>query len=82
MPTTGAAGAGSATSPPATSPPGGGSGGLFPANAMMSHGPSPLAMSPPVTAMGDDEMDDDDDDDDVPATPSAGAPKLKLTLKR
>ena len=83
-----AAGTSSATSPPATSPPGGGGGlfspsapgGLHPANAMMSHGPSPLAMSPPVTAV-DDDMDDDEDDD-VPVTPSAGGPKIKLTLKR
>ena len=88
MPSTGgSAAAASATSPPATSPPGGGGGGLFPANAMMSHGPSPLAMSPPVTATGDgmsegDEEEDDEDEDDVPQTPSAGAPKIKLTLKR
>lgn len=46
---------------------------------MMSHGPSPLAMSPPMTAM-DEDADDDDDDDDVSATPSA--PKIKLMLKR
>ncbi|KAI0714974.1 hypothetical protein C8Q76DRAFT_795782 [Earliella scabrosa] len=39
-----------------------------------SHGPSPLATSPPMVPM-------DEDEDDVPATPS-GAPKLKLTLKK
>ena len=55
---------------------------LHPANAMMSHGPSPLAMSPPMTAMDDEDADEDDEDEDAPATPSAGAPKLKLTLKR
>ncbi|KAI0361004.1 atypical/TAF1 protein kinase [Trametes cingulata] len=40
-----------------------------------THGPSPLATSPPM-------MPVDDDDDDVPATPSGSAPKLKLTLKK
>ncbi|KAI1793162.1 hypothetical protein LXA43DRAFT_285247 [Ganoderma leucocontextum] len=39
-----------------------------------SHGPSPLATSPPMVPM-------DEDEDEVPATPS-GAPKLKLTLKK
>ena len=49
---------------------------------MMSHGPSPLAMSPPVTAADGDDMDEDDEDDeDVPATPSAGGPKIKLKLR-
>ncbi|KAF8973618.1 TAF1 transcription initiation factor TFIID subunit TAF1 [Flammula alnicola] len=35
--------------------------------------PSPLATSPPMSAM---------DDDIIPATPSASGPKIKLTLKR
>ncbi|TBU49318.1 hypothetical protein BD309DRAFT_882680 [Dichomitus squalens] len=37
-----------------------------------SHGPSPLATSPPMVP---------DDEDEMPATPS-GAPKIKLTLKK
>ncbi|GJE86188.1 atypical/TAF1 protein kinase [Phanerochaete sordida] len=80
-----AAGPSSATSPPATSPPSSGlfaagaGGGLHPANAMMSHGPSPLAMSPPVTAADGDDMDEDDED--MPATPSAGGPKIKLKIR-
>ncbi|KIP11796.1 hypothetical protein PHLGIDRAFT_27789 [Phlebiopsis gigantea 11061_1 CR5-6] len=61
-------------SPAAASPPAAGL--LHPANAMMSHGPSPLAMSPPMTAM-DDAAEDDEDEDGTPS-----APKLKLTLKR
>ena len=73
-------GAGSATSPPATSPPGGGL--LHPANAMMSHGPSPLAMSPPMTAMDDDAEGEDDDEMDVPPTPSQAGPKIKFMLKK
>ncbi|PCH34054.1 atypical/TAF1 protein kinase [Wolfiporia cocos MD-104 SS10] len=55
----------------------GASGSLRPPNASFSlgsHGPSPLATSPPVMAM--------DDDDDVPSTPSASGPKIKLTLKK
>ncbi|OCH96444.1 atypical/TAF1 protein kinase [Obba rivulosa] len=40
-----------------------------------SHGPSPLATSPPVMAM-------DDGEDDVPPTPSGSGPKIKLTLKK
>ncbi|TFK30851.1 atypical/TAF1 protein kinase [Coprinopsis marcescibilis] len=36
--------------------------------------PSPLATSPPVSAMEDDEY--------VPPTPSGSAPKIKFTLKR
>ncbi|GBE77413.1 Putative transcription initiation factor TFIID 111 kDa [Sparassis crispa] len=40
-----------------------------------SHGPSPLATSPPMMAM-------DDDDDDGPPTPSGSGPKIKLTLKK
>lgn len=48
-------------------------------NPMMSHGPSPLAMSPPMTAMDEDD-DDDDDDDDVPETPSG--PKLKFMFRK
>ncbi|RDX51861.1 hypothetical protein OH76DRAFT_1377827 [Lentinus brumalis] len=79
-----------ATSPPATSPTGNGSftfgsgsDSLFSPGASSSlrpgpfagtHGPSPLATSPPMVPM-------DEDDDEVPATPS-GAPKLKLTLKK
>ena len=39
-----------------------------------SHGPSPLATSPPVMAM--------DEDDAAPSTPSLLGPKLKLTLKK
>ncbi|KAI0756326.1 hypothetical protein C8Q80DRAFT_1127954 [Daedaleopsis nitida] len=39
-----------------------------------SHGPSPLATSPPMVPM-------DEDEDEDPATPS-GAPKIKLTLKK
>ncbi|PPQ67135.1 hypothetical protein CVT25_005736 [Psilocybe cyanescens] len=35
--------------------------------------PSPLATSPPMSAM---------DDDIIPSTPSASGPKIKLTLKR
>ncbi|PPQ71123.1 hypothetical protein CVT24_009859 [Panaeolus cyanescens] len=35
--------------------------------------PSPLATSPPMSAM---------DDDAIPSTPSASAPKIKLTFKR
>jgi len=57
----------------------GGANSLRPPNPSMtlgSHGPSPLATSPPVMAM------DDDDDDDVPPTPSGSGPKLKLTLKK
>ncbi|CCL98075.1 uncharacterized protein FIBRA_00069 [Fibroporia radiculosa] len=38
------------------------------------HGPSPLATSPPVMAMEDEE--------EVPSTPSGGGPKIKLTLKK
>ena len=80
----------SATSPPATSPTGtgsfsfgagsdslfspGASSSLRPGPFAGSHGPSPLATSPPMVPM-------DEDDDEVPATPS-GAPKIKLTLKK
>ena len=85
----------SATSPPATSPTvsrgpdslfspvASTSGALRPPNAL-AHGPSPLAMSPPMNAMdgGDDYDDDDDDDDDgIPATPSHVGPKIKFSLK-
>lgn len=45
-----------------------------PSLTLGSHGPSPLATSPPVMAM--------DDDDEVPPTPSGSGPKLKLTLKK
>ncbi|KAI0828937.1 atypical/TAF1 protein kinase [Trametes gibbosa] len=81
----------SASSPPATSPTGTGSftfGGaadslyspgpsssLRPGAFGGTHGPSPLATSPPMMAA-------DDDDEDLPATPSGSAPKLKLTLKK
>ncbi|THG99871.1 hypothetical protein EW026_g2557 [Hermanssonia centrifuga] len=80
----------SAASPPATSPtefgkgseslfsPGASSNSLRPPGTLLAHGPSPLAMSPPVTAM---DEDDDDDGDFPPPTPSA-APKIKLTLKK
>ncbi|KAH9937380.1 uncharacterized protein B0H18DRAFT_1081579 [Fomitopsis serialis] len=54
----------------------GASGSLRPPNPSLSlggHGPSPLATSPPVMAM--------DEDDEVPSTPSLSNPKLKLTLK-
>lgn len=45
-----------------------------------SHGPSPLATSPPVMAMSMDGQDDGDEDDED--APSSSAPKLKLTLKK
>ncbi|KZT08547.1 uncharacterized protein LAESUDRAFT_675751 [Laetiporus sulphureus 93-53] len=45
-----------------------------PSLSLGSHGPSPLATSPPVMAM--------DDEDDVPQTPSGSGPKIKLTLKK
>ena len=50
-----------------------GAGALRPGAFAGSHGPSPLATSPPVMPM------DEDEDEEVPATPS-GAPKIKLTL--
>ncbi|KAI8995293.1 hypothetical protein BD414DRAFT_479130 [Trametes punicea] len=40
-----------------------------------THGPSPLATSPPM-------MPTDEDDDEAPATPSGSGPKIKLTLKK
>ncbi|KAH9835861.1 atypical/TAF1 protein kinase [Rhodofomes roseus] len=55
----------------------GASGSLRPPNPSLSlggHGPSPLATSPPVMAM--------DEDDEVPSTPSLSGPKLKLSLKK
>ncbi|EMD41835.1 hypothetical protein CERSUDRAFT_102229 [Gelatoporia subvermispora B] len=55
-----------------------GSNSLRPPNSTLgfpgSHGPSPLATSPPVMAM--------DDGDDIPPTPSGSGPKIKLTLKK
>ncbi|KAH9950995.1 hypothetical protein B0H21DRAFT_720844 [Amylocystis lapponica] len=76
----------SATSPPAASPTASGSfvfgtEGLVGASSLRpnpslfagSHGPSPLATSPPVIAM---------EEDDVPPTPSGSGTKLKLTLKK
>lgn len=72
-------GGGGAASPPAGSPPGAGLLGVHPANAMMSHGPSPLAMSPPVTAVEDEDADAEDEEEDEGA---AGPRKLKFTLKR
>ncbi|THH33447.1 hypothetical protein EUX98_g765 [Antrodiella citrinella] len=51
-----------------------------PVTAATGHGPSPLATSPPVMAMGNE--DDDEDMDPVPLTPSTAAPKIKLTLKK
>ncbi|KAI0915203.1 hypothetical protein AcV5_010484 [Taiwanofungus camphoratus] len=59
----------------------GGSNSLRPPNPSLnlgSHGPSPLATSPPMIAMDEDE----DDDGDVPPTASASGPKIKLTLKK
>ncbi|KAH9913336.1 atypical/TAF1 protein kinase [Epithele typhae] len=44
-----------------------------------AHGPSPLATSPPVMAMEQDEDDEDDEGDSAPGTP-AGMPKLKLMI--
>ncbi|KLO20695.1 hypothetical protein SCHPADRAFT_897954 [Schizopora paradoxa] len=44
-----------------------------------AYSPSPLATSPPVTAM---DIDDSDFGGPLDLGPSAGAPKLKLTLKR
>ena len=59
------------------SPGASGSGGLKPPGGAFgfagAHGPSPLATSPPVMPM------DEDEDEEVPATPS-GAPKIKLKL--
>ncbi|TCD62848.1 hypothetical protein EIP91_006329 [Steccherinum ochraceum] len=55
---------------------------LRPPVTAVGHGPSPLATSPPVMAHPDDDDDDDDDMDAVPLTPSVGAPKLKLMLKK
>ncbi|KAI0778747.1 atypical/TAF1 protein kinase [Trametes elegans] len=51
------------------------SGSLRPGQFAGSHGPSPLATSPPMMAM-------DEDEDEMPATPSGSAPKLKLSLKK
>ncbi|KAI0334367.1 atypical/TAF1 protein kinase [Cubamyces sp. BRFM 1775] len=78
-----------ATSPTGTGGFGFGSGsdGLFTPGASSSlrpgashtfagtHGPSPLATSPPMMPM-------DEDEDEVPATPSGSGPKIKLTLKK
>ena len=47
---------------------------------MLAHGPSPLAMSPPLTAGADAEGDDDDDDDEPMMSPTV--PKLTLALKK
>ncbi|KAI0095198.1 atypical/TAF1 protein kinase [Irpex rosettiformis] len=86
----------SATSPPATSPTiargpdslfspvASTSSSLRPPNAL-AHGPSPLAMSPPMNAMDGDDYDDDDDDGDdddggILATPSQTGPKIKFNL--
>ncbi|KAI0652426.1 atypical/TAF1 protein kinase [Trametes meyenii] len=53
------------------------SGSLRPGAFAGSHGPSPLATSPPMMPAGDE------DDEDAPATPSAtSAPKIKLSLKK
>ncbi|KAI0697678.1 atypical/TAF1 protein kinase [Cytidiella melzeri] len=80
-----------ANSPPATSPTlGKGSDSLFSPVASTSsslrppttlaHGPSPLAMSPPMTAMdGVDDEEDDDDDDGIYAMPVG--PKIKFSTK-
>ncbi|KAL4252498.1 Transcription initiation factor TFIID subunit 1 histone acetyltransferase domain-containing protein [Abortiporus biennis] len=88
MPTPGGSGAGastsSATSPPptATSPTATTQESLFlrppNANGAYAHGPSPLATSPPVMAMSDDELAG------IPPvnTAMAGGPKIKLTLKK
>ncbi|CAL1694154.1 unnamed protein product [Somion occarium] len=64
------------TSDPLYSPGGtpGPSGLLRPPNPSAAHGPSPLATSPPVIAM-------EEDDNDIPPS-SSSAPKLKLTLKK
>ncbi|OBZ79847.1 putative transcription initiation factor TFIID subunit [Grifola frondosa] len=58
--------------------PGASSSSLRPPNSSLgfagAHGPSPLATSPPVMAI--------EDDDEAPSTPSLSGPKIKLTLKK
>ncbi|KDR85407.1 hypothetical protein GALMADRAFT_234262 [Galerina marginata CBS 339.88] len=69
-----ASGSASSPAPPANLPNLGFNRG--PSAAVFGHPaavPSPLATSPPMSAM---------DDDIIPATPSASGPKIKLTLKR
>ena len=73
-PTTPSAGAGASPQPPANLPNLGFNRG--PSASVFGHPaavPSPLAMSPPMSAV---------DDDIMPPTPSASGPKIKLTLKR
>ncbi|KJA25821.1 hypothetical protein HYPSUDRAFT_85120 [Hypholoma sublateritium FD-334 SS-4] len=73
-PTTPSGGAGASPQPPANLPNLGFNRG--PSATVFGHPaavPSPLAMSPPMSAV---------DDDIMPPTPSASGPKIKLTLKR
>jgi hypothetical protein len=68
----------SVTSPPPNSAGMSSLSGFNRANGALGFGapvPSPLATSPPVSAMEDVDLT-------VPGTPSGSGPKIKLTLKR